>query len=510
MKQGRIILEAKGDRYRPLGVFGQPVHRAHIQLRAAIGQRLGARYADFFARPQWDEAGDTVRWVAPIPGEVRSWQDLPREEQADRALDLQIMRGEFQAYLKELQSDPDRGKGRGGGEAFSSVLEQALRTPNDGHLHFIGTQPIATFWGFTEHDGSSFDPLSAAPPPLPAAGPGAVPPPPAAPVIEERRGGRWPLWPWWLWLLPLLALLLLLLLLWWFFWRPVLPLPFGLDFGAGIEQQDKTGEPPPLTEEQRRGYLERIDSLRIDRLGRVIGPDGAVIEGVTPQDLGLIPEEGPARLDKDAAQAEPPKPSGETAPPPEAQTPPEAKTPEEKAPDPSKPDPAKPDTAPPDPKAAEPPKPEPPKPDAATPPKPDTTQAPEEPLALPESATAPGASGKADLGFLAGKWRSSSGLTDESGKPVDQTYEFDAKGQGRSVVRRADGVTCSAPAQGTMENGKLRVVEREDLRCSDGQVFERSETACERDAKGVTRCQGVYKEGGPGYEVKVKRATPAP
>ena len=137
---------------------------------------------------------------------------------------------------------------------------------------------------------------------------------------------------------------------------------------------------------------------------------------------------------------------------------------------------------------------------------PDTGAAPGDgaPLAIPDGAA--GGSGPAD--FLQGRWRSRSGLVDEAtGVSLDQSYQFDQGGRGRSVVRRADGVECSAPAEARMENGQLKVKELENLRCPDGQQFEKTETACTRDAQGQTRCSGAY-QGGKKFDVQIDRAAP--
>ena len=104
MRQGDVLVEGSGEGLQALGAFGQPVHQSYVQLRAALEQRLGPRYANFFARPQADEHSQRLRWIATIPGKAVRWRDLSREEQAERALDLQIMRSEFARYLQELRS----------------------------------------------------------------------------------------------------------------------------------------------------------------------------------------------------------------------------------------------------------------------------------------------------------------------------------------------------------------------------------------------------------------------
>jgi hypothetical protein len=124
-------------------------------------------------------------------------------------------------------------------------------------------------------------------------------------------------------------------------------------------------------------------------------------------------------------------------------------------------------------------------------------------LAIPESA----ARGAGPVDFLQGRWRSQSGLVDDSGRKLDLFYEFDKAGRGRSIVRRADGVECQTPAEARMEGGRLEVQELQDLRCADGQLFEKTRTTCQRDAAGRTQCRGAY-EGGRGFDVQIDRAKP--
>jgi hypothetical protein len=258
MEQGALLVEKEVDGYLPLGAFGRPVHRSYVQLRAAVAQRLSSRCANLFARPQYDERSRKIRWISPIAGEPRNWRNLEPQEQAERALDLQIIRGEFEGYLAELRGVD----GNGGGEAFGSVLEQSLKTPNDGHLHFVGDQPVMTFWGFTELNGDAFDALTAVPPPDPTARTADT----AAPIITgAEQGRRWWLPAWLLWLL-LLLLLLLIFLLWWFFWDETDPL------------RKSPPDPAPVAEEP----LSPRDEFRI--LPDQVGPSG---RPVIVQDTGF-------------------------------------------------------------------------------------------------------------------------------------------------------------------------------------------------------------------------------
>ena len=77
---GPVLNEERLDRYQPLGAFGQPVYQNHVQLTAALRQRLGARYANFFAVPRLDEGNGRVSWLSPVAGEARRWSDLDEAE----------------------------------------------------------------------------------------------------------------------------------------------------------------------------------------------------------------------------------------------------------------------------------------------------------------------------------------------------------------------------------------------------------------------------------------------
>ncbi|MFW5641948.1 MAG: SrfA family protein [Roseicyclus sp.] len=490
MRHGVVLSEASSGHFEPLGAFGQPVHQNYVQLRAAILARLGPRYADFFARPQTDEHGGRIRWIAPVAGDVRHWRELAPEEQAARALDLQVMRGRFHAYLAELRTGGEGGA-TAGGEAFAAVLDQALKTPDDGHLHFVDDQPVASFWGFRHVDQVPFETLSAAPPAMPAAagaqpvaeGPPSVPED-EAPVTEPRRG-----WPWWWWLL---LLLLLLLLLWLLanLWRPNLLLPsLRAPWLPEITTPAVPDPAAPLGEVVPERVIVGPDGSVTGPDGVVVGPNGDVLgpTGEGPPAMGgeAVPEplpEDPAMPGEPPADAVPPELA---EPPAESESEqPESMIPPEVEPTPSEAEPAPPEAR------SEPAAPE------AVP--------PGAPIAIPD-AVASGGDGPA--GFAQGRWRSRSGLVDDQGGAIEQVYELDAGGQGRSIVRRSDGVECTAPAEAMMQDGRLEVRELENLRCGDGSVYERSRTVCERGAEGRTTCRGVNADGST-YGVQIERAQP--
>jgi hypothetical protein len=478
MRTGPTLTEDRLDRFEPLGAFGQPVYRNHVQLQAALRQRLGPKYADFFALPQFDSQGKTVRWISPVEGEARRWSELSEEDQVARSLDLQVMKSEFDTYLGELRAYQNEGKEPRGAKAFVAVLEQALKTPNDGHLFFVGDQPVATFWGFKEVDRPPFETLTAAPRTAPAqAGPAAAAPPP--PAAEPARR-----FPWWWLLLPLL-LLLLALLLWWF-WpddRPAEEVP-----------TDRPAIEAPLEEPLPEAPIDRTAvGTVVDGDGVIVDGDGVRVpggelEGTVDEEGTVLPEgeagtDGTLPADQDAAGEEP---KGE-----EAGT--EGETPPDEAAEPPMPEPAAEETPPegeqPDAEAG----------NTGDEPSAPESPAPGEPPAIPDDAEDGAA------GFMTGSWRSDSGLVDRQTKQkLIQEYRFDEDGKGETVIRRADGVTCRAPATATVQGGSLQVQELENLKCDDGSAFRKSRTVCTRDASGKAECIGTDEDGNR-YKVDLNR-----
>ncbi len=171
MRTGPVLASDLVDKYQPLGAFGQPVYMSYVQLRATITQKLGARHANYFAKPDRDPRNKSIHWISEVAGTARRWVDLSPEEQTRYALDLQALRSDFIRYLDELRrqgerpadSKPADGK-RGdskGAAAFASLLEEAMLVPDDSHLHFVGDQPVVSFWGFRNFSGQALDALTA-------------------------------------------------------------------------------------------------------------------------------------------------------------------------------------------------------------------------------------------------------------------------------------------------------------------------------------------------------------
>ena len=258
---GALLARDKVDRYRSVGAFGKPAYQSHVQLRAMLLARRKPELANYFARPVHDAELGELQWRAELPGMARRMHELGPEEQAQATEAMVRIRAELLAFVAELR----RGSAQGGGAAFASLLEQAMKVPAVGDfVHFVGTQPVIAFWGFEDQTGASLDPAARLPaadangPAAPAAAvPAAVAPLDEVPATTHplRHGRR--RWAWWLLL-------------------PLLPAALWLAFGRGCAQQApptaqrKAGQaltiPPGALERGDLSFLEGDWQLGADRL----------------------------------------------------------------------------------------------------------------------------------------------------------------------------------------------------------------------------------------------------
>ncbi len=59
---GPLLRSEPLQRYRALGMAGDPVWRSAGQLRAAIAQRLSREHADLLAIPEVEPSGRRIDW----------------------------------------------------------------------------------------------------------------------------------------------------------------------------------------------------------------------------------------------------------------------------------------------------------------------------------------------------------------------------------------------------------------------------------------------------------------
>lgn len=449
---GPQIAHGKIDHFRALGAFGKPVYQSHVQLRAMLRAKRGDRAANYFAKPTYDPELGELRWTAEVSGTVRGWHEMTEQEQAERALDLEVVHSQLKSYAQDLREQS--GGDPGGASSFASLLEQSLRVPRSGnYLYFVGDQPVVAFWGFEDQGGASVDPGVQAPRYAPSAVAPAVAASAAVLTEPVARKRSW----WWLfWALLALLLLALLLLL----PRACTP-EGGLDLNRLLPPATSpdTAEPPkpePAAPEVR------------------LGPDGQP-QPLTPGDppTDLAQEGAPGLTIPDARPVEKEAPPADMAPP-----------------DNADPKPPEPPALPPDARTA-------PGTDQnqspAAQPEPDQTQPPTkgQPIQVPNDGKS-----AEKLDFLEGDWRAGEGLVDKNTRqPLDMSFKFGKDGQGEVTVRRPDGTSCRGPVSGRMEGSKLSIQGSQQIPCTNGGPYGAPRIECEKDRNGQTQCLGVNPDG---------------
>jgi len=456
MAAGPLLLSEPLQRYRALGLAGDPVWRAAGQLRAAIASRLSREHADLLAIPEVDPTGRRIDWYAPFEGEARRLVDIGEAERTQVLDKVQRLHADL-ARLADSMEAPERS---GAERNFARLLRHALTAPGEETLYVVDGRPVMTFWGFTA-DASLPGAFLASPPVPPAAArPEAVLM--SAPAVAAGA----PRSTWWQWLLLALLLLLLLALLAWLV-RPYLPrLEPSLEAEARERALGLAVRQPLELQRTRVNTLQQdYENLRLelarltDELARrgtncaagVIGPGGA-IAGVVPGapiERSAALEPGPApgvnSADKDGAKS-----------------------------------PAK------DPKDVD-----------------KITGAKEEPKPL---VVPPEAKQKQDLAFLKGDWTSRTGLATATGeRDLRPNYSLDDKGKGKVTFAQKNGAVCEAPAEARWDGGKLVIEEKANPKCSDGKTYARNTVNCEVGADGVAQCKGSQPGDPRSYQVQIGR-----
>lgn len=480
MAAGPLLVSEPLQRYRALGLAGDPVWRAAGQLRAAIASRLSREHADLLAIPEAEPSGRTIDWYAPFDGEVKRLGDLGEAERREILDKVHRLHGEIAGLATQMEAVERSSAERN----FARLLRHALTAPGEETLFVVDGRPVMTFWGFT---ADAALPGVFLPSPPPAAAPRIAAPQVArpeavmasAPAIASVAAPRTL---WWQWLLLGMVLMLILALLAWLV-RPYLPRIEPYIEAEARERALGFAVRQPMELQQTRvatlahDYEElRLELARLtDELSRrggdcaagVLGPGGVIVgsPGGPPIERGAGPDLAMAANDaaKDANK-------------------PDAKNADVKGPDEQNKD-----------KSAAP---NAPKNEAGN-----NKKDEPKPMVVP-----PEAKQKQDLAFLKGDWRSRTGLATATGeKDIRPSYTLDDKGKGKVSFTQKNGATCEAPAEARWDGTKLVIEEKSNPRCTDGKTYARNTVNCEIGADGAAQCKGSQPGDPRSYQVQIGR-----
>src|SRR5437764_12594259 len=145
MAAGPLLVSEPLQRYRALGMAGDPVWRAAGQLRAAIAQRLSREHADLLAIPEVEPSGRHIDWYAPFDGARRRLADLGEAERAEVLAKVQRLHADIAGLAAAMEATERSGAERN----FARLLRYALTAPGEETLHVVDGRPVMTFWGFS-------------------------------------------------------------------------------------------------------------------------------------------------------------------------------------------------------------------------------------------------------------------------------------------------------------------------------------------------------------------------
>jgi hypothetical protein len=487
MAAGPLLVSEPLQRYRALGMAGDPVWRAAGQLRTAIAARLSRKHADLLAIPEVDPTGRRIDWYAPFEGEARKLSDLSEAERAPLLDEVHRLHGEI-AGLADSMEAPQRSSAE---RNFARLLRHALTAPGEDALYIVDGKPVMTFWGFSA-DAALPGVFLASPPPAarPAVGARAIPEAVLASAPAVVATGTRSVW--WQWLLLGMLLMLLLALLAWLV-RPYLP---HIEPYLEAEARDRAlslavRQPLELQQTRVSTLQQDNENLRLelarltDELSRrggdcaagVIGPGGTIVGTVNgpPIERGAAPDAPPA-ADVNLAAKDAGKDMNKD----------QGKGPDDKNVD-------KGDAKGPDPQDKNQDK----NNDK------DKNAAKDEPKPM---VVPPEAKQKQDLGFLKGDWRSRTGLATATGeRDIRPSYTLDDKGKGKVSFVQKNGTSCEAPAEARWDGAKLVIEEKANPKCADGRTYARNTVNCEVGADGVAKCNGSQPGDTRSYHVQIGR-----
>ena len=486
MAAGPLLISEPLQRYRALGLAGDPVWRAAGQLRAAIAQRLSRRHADLLAVPEVDPTGRRIDWYAPFEGQARKLSELDEGERQTILNDVHRLHSEITG-LADSMDEPQRSTAE---RNFARLLRHALTAPGEDTLYVVDGKPVMTFWGFSA-DANLPGVFLASPPvaPRPNVGPRVMPEAVMASAPAVVAAGTRSAW--WQWLLLAVLLLLLLALLAWLV-RPYLP---RLEPWLEAEARDRAlslavRQPVELQKARSDTLQQDNENLRLelarltdeaarrgaDCAAAVVVPGGVVVaDSNAPIERGAAPDAPAAGLgatmaDKDAGKDQP-----------------QGKGPDDKNVDKGNM------------KGAQGPQ------DKGGPDKGNdkNTAAKDEPKPM---TVPPEAKQKQDLAFLKGDWRSRTGLATATGeRDLRPNYTLDDKGKGKVTFVQKNGTTCEAPAEARWDGSKLMIEEKANPKCADGKTYARNTVNCEVGQDGVAKCTGSQPGDKRSYNVQFGR-----
>ena len=442
---------------RPQGTGGQTVQQAYQAIVHYLRRGLSESHALLLAEPNQSDRGGMIDWYSEASDAAGAVpiDAVPPERRGAIYARLAALMNDIRARAEELKNSSRQSE-----RLLGQMLLLALEIPNEECLFVVGDQPVLIFWGYLADAPSPqrgvIDRMIAEsrrprqPRPSPEAPQAKVVERP--PAVEPPSDAPAPP--------PRTGYRWLPLLLWLVFTALCLVIALDLLYACGMGLPWQASMRPLLidycpaamatTEPSKLGELESQNQILQGQLDRLLGAITA-----RRQQCAEAAGGGRARPVNDLPT---PIPMPTAALPIVSETPP--------------PLPA------------------------------DTPSAP--PVALDTPIQIPTETDS--LASLAGCWGGPAAMKD--GKQIQESFCFDATGQGVVTIEKPGGVVCKGRLKVRLAKpGPKLVIDRyEGAQCPDGDSFSPIEVTCAPDRRGQTQCSGRFEaDGGRPWDIELRR-----
>ena len=148
--------------YEPLGVNGDPVYRAAIQIRTLLIKDLGENVANLFATPLRDDRNNSIDWYSAEKGQLRPFHSLSQTEQENFSRDIK----EKLASVEELGLRLAKNTQNQTAITYSGLLKSIQNYPDSSQIFIVNDRPIIAFWGFITRQALDIPTASKIAPPV--------------------------------------------------------------------------------------------------------------------------------------------------------------------------------------------------------------------------------------------------------------------------------------------------------------------------------------------------------
>ncbi|WP_108645466.1 SrfA family protein [Polynucleobacter rarus] len=141
------IKAGKLSDFDPLGVGGDSIYRASVQIKRLLEKELGKATSNIFSDPVRDDRNNIIDWYVPTEDETFNTYDELNDSK--KLLIWNILEEEF-LKIKEL-SNKLLSSTNETSKIYGELLKGIQIFPGSSEVYVLKDRPLLTFWGFKKH-----------------------------------------------------------------------------------------------------------------------------------------------------------------------------------------------------------------------------------------------------------------------------------------------------------------------------------------------------------------------